>query len=184
MTKRFRSCSDPNPAYGGDDCEGDDYEIQYCTDGDCSGQNCYEIGQYPQDDISSIPLEDLNHSVEKCQEKCQELDNCVGFTMSSESEKCFLKSDEDDKQLTDKSDAKFISGPKKCPINGGWSEVLYWIPCKDGKEKGFKYCTNPEPSYGGHDCDGENFIIQDCNDTMDEGKFKVNIRSLGMMFFF
>ena len=30
--KRARSCTNPSPAYGGENCTGDDYETQFCTD--------------------------------------------------------------------------------------------------------------------------------------------------------
>ena len=30
--KRGRSCTNPSPAYGGENCTGDDYETQFCTD--------------------------------------------------------------------------------------------------------------------------------------------------------
>ena len=30
--KRGRSCTNPSPAYGGENCTGDDYETQFCSD--------------------------------------------------------------------------------------------------------------------------------------------------------
>jgi hypothetical protein len=66
-----------------------------------------------------------------------------------------------------------ISGPKNCPIHGNWSDYINWTPCKNGKEKGFRFCTNPEPKYEGNDCEGEHFIIQDCNITYDGKKVSI-----------
>ena len=63
-----------------------------------------------------------------------------------------------------------ISGPQNCPIHGNWTDYINWTPCKNGKEKGFRFCTNPEPKYEGNDCEGEHFIIQDCNITYDGKK--------------
>ena len=51
-------------------------------------------------------MENLNYSIEKCQEECQELDNCVVFTVSPEN--CFLKHDKN--ELEDESNANYISG--------------------------------------------------------------------------
>ena len=31
----FRECNDPEPANGGDDCEGDELKTEACNDGDC-----------------------------------------------------------------------------------------------------------------------------------------------------
>jgi len=43
---RNRSCSDPSPAYGGEECEGPENETQFCINGDCPGHDCYKIGRY------------------------------------------------------------------------------------------------------------------------------------------
>ena len=43
---RNRSCSDPSPAYGGEECEGPEYQTQFCISGDCPGHDCYKIGRY------------------------------------------------------------------------------------------------------------------------------------------
>ena len=102
----------------------------------------------------------------KCQEKCQELDNCKVFTVTSQN--CFLKQSAND--LKDENNANFISGPQNCAIHGNWSDYLNGLPCKNGKEKGFRYCTNPKPLYGGNDCKGDGFIILDCNVTIDGKK--------------
>ena len=63
---------------------------------------------------------------------------------------------------------KFLLGPQKCSINGGWTNYTLWLPCKDGVEKGFRYCENPEPDFDGKYCEGSNFILLNCTD--DEGK--------------
>ena len=90
--KRGRSCTNPSPAYGGENCTGDDYETQFCTDKECKNHDCYEIGRYRGNDIILLPMENLNYSFEKCQEECQKLDNCVVFTGYSLSEALILPS--------------------------------------------------------------------------------------------
>ena len=66
-----------------------------------------------------------------------------------------------------------IYGPQNCQIHGNWSDYINWTPCKNGKEKGFRFCTDPEPKYEGNDCEGEHFIIQDCNITYDGKKVSI-----------
>ena len=41
--------------------------------------------------------------------------------------------------MKDENNANFISGPQNCAIHGNWSDYLNWLPCKNGKEKGFRY---------------------------------------------
>ena len=63
-----------------------------------------------------------------------------------------------------------FSGPKFCPIDGGWSDFETWLPCdKYGLEKGFRFCNNPKPQFDGKNCVGENVKVQICTDNYDEG---------------
>ena len=80
------------------------YQMQ--TTKECENHDCYKIGRYRGNDITFLPMENLDYSIEKCQEECQELDNCVVFTVSSEN--CFLKHDKN--ELEDESNANYISG--------------------------------------------------------------------------
>lgn len=61
-----------------------------------------------------------------------------------------------------------ISGPKNCPVNGGWSDFTRWTACVKNETKGFRFCNNPEPSDGGENCKGDNFMIEAC--SAEEGK--------------
>ena len=50
--------------------------------------------------------------------------------------------------------------------NGGWSEWVSSecsIPCGNGTMKMERFCNNPEPQYGGADCEGENIKTTFCN---------------------
>ena len=53
------------------------------------------------------------------------------------------------------------------PVNGGWSE---WedesecsATCGGGMISKSRTCTNPSPSCGGNDCEGDNFTSTPCN---------------------
>ncbi|CAB3998077.1 Hypothetical predicted protein [Paramuricea clavata] len=47
---------------------------------------------------------------------------------------------------------------KPCPVNGGYSNWTLSAPCNvscgDGVEIWRRFCNNPEPKYGGHNCSG------------------------------
>ena len=52
-------------------------------------------------------------------------------------------------------------------INGGFTDWSIWSPCNSGCGKRSlrsreRYCTNPSPSNGGADCDGERFQLTLC----------------------
>ena len=88
--------------------------------------------------------------IEDCQLKCQELDDCLGFSVQL-FKKCYLKKSIDQNET--KSSNNFISGPKFCPIDGDWSDFGLWLPCSsicgNGTMRRFRTCTDPEPKYGG-----------------------------------
>ena len=109
--KSERTCTNPEPKYGGEECTGDSVKYEQCHDGQCNANGCYELNiRYHQNSIgSSIPASELDYSVPKCHEKCQETEECVGFTMSETN--CFLKSRLENRAAYDNR----ISGPKDCP---------------------------------------------------------------------
>ena len=53
-------------------------------------------------------------------------------------------------------------------VNGGWSDWGDWTACSaacgGGTREGTRTCTNPAPSNGGADCDGEATESEACND--------------------
>ena len=54
-------------------------------------------------------------------------------------------------------------------VNGGYAEWSDWTQCSescgDGKQFRTRTCTNPEPQFGGYDCEdvGEAEEEMDCN---------------------
>ena len=100
--------------------------------------------------------------VNTCQDKCLETEGCVGWTIVMKNA-CFLKSKLENKGEVSETYYPVVSGPKHCPIHGGWTDWQYFSKCKDEKRKGFRFCTNPEPEYGGKDCEGETVIIESCS---------------------
>ncbi|XP_065671366.1 uncharacterized protein LOC136089329 [Hydra vulgaris] len=57
---------------------------------------------------------------------------------------------------------------KFTPINGKWSSWSMWskcsVPCNgNGIKKRYRFCSNPEPKYGGNLCDGKYVEESECN---------------------
>ncbi|MHA1483246.1 MAG: DUF7507 domain-containing protein [Candidatus Heimdallarchaeaceae archaeon] len=105
-----RTCTNPEPQYGGADCVGDNQGD--CNEWDCTGScptSCgYEGGTIPDGHGDILTCDATN----------------------------------------------------PCPIDGGWTE---WSTCSETCSGGTqtRTCINPEPQYGGADCEGE--LIQECN---------------------
>ncbi|XP_046985732.1 hemicentin-1-like [Schistocerca americana] len=142
--KRYRRCDSPNPAYGGNQCQGADTQEEYCHQppcpihggwsewsdwGSCSVSCGYGVkyrGRHcanPRPDYGGKP--------------------CVGST--SEMSTCNMQ---------------------KCPVDGGWSEWGAWSQCSAtcglGNKQRFRTCTSPMPANGGAFCSGENLQVEKC----------------------
>ncbi|XP_055877407.1 A disintegrin and metalloproteinase with thrombospondin motifs 2-like isoform X2 [Biomphalaria glabrata] len=73
---------------------------------------------------------------------------------------------------------KYVGNKK--PVNGNWSAWTSWTSCSTNCGVGLKYrtrtCTNPEPEYGGKNCDGESSNFDTCLnpkcDNFEDGRQK------------
>ena len=64
----------------------------YFLDGEC-----YEVANYPNNDITSFSItSEIDNPIKECQFKCQEEENCVGFSLESD-QKCHLKNEMESK---------------------------------------------------------------------------------------
>ena len=160
-----RSCNNPVPMYGGQYCEGSETKYKVCWNGDCPLDCLYEENwEYKANTIVIIDMKELDFSIPKCQQKCQDNPDCGGFTAnlnpeSLENGNCRLKAIGGEK--VPKGDNSAVSGPAFCqdPINGQWSS---WT-ISDGdctfdptRQKWTKpktrTCDSPEPQYRGDPC--------------------------------
>ena len=123
--------------------------------------------KYAKHNIKEISLEEI--SFPKCQQLCQNNEKCLGYSYKHDGS-CQLKSKLENKQVSLEGRA---SAPKYCPIHGNWTDFETWLPCKNGEQKGFRYCTNPEPEHGGDDCEGDIYTYKNC--TMLEGKYRMTL---------
>ena len=180
-----RECDNPPPKFEGT-CDGANIEYRPCNDEDCPSKisicftlshnsfpflvDCLELNvKYVLNNLEENILEE--NSFPKCQKLCQNSETCVGYSFKHNGH-CKLK-----KKLGIKYSANGqASAPKHCPIHGNWTDYEMWLPCKNGQQKGFRYCRNPEPEHGGDICEGENYTFKNC--TMPEGRvFKINYSS-------
>jgi hypothetical protein len=69
--------------------------------------------------------------------------------------------------------------PQAClcdPIDGGWSEYTWGDcsnPCGEGTRVGTRTCTDPVPSCGGLQCDGDDSVEDECVGESPCGEFEV-----------
>ncbi|WAR18812.1 CADN-like protein [Mya arenaria] len=143
---RSRTCTTPEPQYGGLDCIGDSTESQSCNDGQCPIDGGYTL--WSDWDACSVTCGDGTQSRSRtCSNPEPQYGglDCVGD--STESQPC-------------------NGGP--CPIDGGFTPWSSWdacsATCSEGTQSRSRTCTNPEPQYGGLDCVGDSTESHSCND--------------------
>ncbi len=154
------------PAFGGQNCSGPEYESRHCIKDKCPYKNCFHQGRLSEESLFSIEPQKNHHTLQSCQEACQKIETCKAFNSNHNS--CALH--KTFQAGASQNDSDFIFGPKNCPINGGWSDFTFWTTCKNGQNRGFRYCNNPKPDFEGLDCHGVNYIEEGCSDEYD-GKF-------------
>ncbi|XP_061184990.1 SCO-spondin-like [Saccostrea echinata] len=143
--ERTRTCTNPEPRYGGADCTGDLKESQ-----DCNTQNCPIDGGYSvwsKWDTCSVTCGGGSQSRSR---------TCTNPAPQYGGKSC----SGDPKQNRD-------CNTQECPIDGGYSKWADWTPCSQtcggGSQERERTCTNPAPQYGGKACSGVADEIQDCN---------------------
>ena len=58
------------------------------------------------------------------------------------------------------------------PIDGGWSNWSAWSACQGGSQKRGRTCTNPTPSNGGMECEGDYWETRKCVNVSKEEVLK------------
>ena len=104
-----------------------------------------------------------------CQDKCLEVEDCVGWVIHL-NVGCYLKNKLENKAEVLDEPIQVAYGPKQCPIDGGWTDWQYFTECKNQKRKGFRFCTNPDPDYGGKECQGDNVIVESCSEDAEDNE--------------
>ena len=142
---RFRSCTNPTPAYGGIQCSGSNIEPQKCNTHACPINGGWtDFGDWSE-----------------CSAECgggtkSRNRSCTNPTPAYGGIQCSGNSTETQTCNTD-----------PCPINGGWTDFGDWSECSaecgGGTKSRKRSCTNPTPAYGGIQCSGNSTETQTCN---------------------
>ena len=142
---RTRTCTDPAPAYEGNNCEGTATETQ-----DCNTHGCPVDGGWSDFGDWSECSADCGGGTKTRTRTCTdpapayEGNNCEGT--ATETQDC---------------------NTHGCPVDGGWSDFGAWsecsADCEGGTQTRTRTCTNPAPANGGADCVGDATETQDCN---------------------
>ena len=147
---RYRTCSAPAPANGGDPCYGDKEETGKCQ----TGIPCEIDGNWGQWSMFSECIGECGFGVRTRTRLCDSPvpkhggRKCPGH--STEKEKC-------DTLIP-------------CMVHGGWSYWSEWgkcsVSCGFGQRSRFRTCTNPSPLYGGMFCKGPPQEMKECKNKI------------------
>ncbi|XP_055954257.1 hemicentin-1 [Patella vulgata] len=159
--KYSRSCTNPSPEYGGDNCVGvttkDDQET-------CNTQHCPIHGDWTEYELSATG---------DCSTSCGEGEKILTYTRSCTNPRPMHGGNDcvGDTETTDTE----TCNDNPCPVHGDWTEYELSATgdCSTscgGGEKILTYtrsCTNPRPMHGGNDCvgDTETTDTETCNDN-------------------
>ncbi|KAJ8315426.1 hypothetical protein KUTeg_007576 [Tegillarca granosa] len=142
---RSRTCTNPQPQYGGADCQGTSFEMEACNT-----QNCPIDGAWvpwTSWSVCSVTCGGGSQSRSRtCTDPAPQYGgaNCPGSGSSSQS-----------------------CNTHNCPIDGAWTSWGSWgsctVTCGGGTQERSRSCTNPSPQYGGADCPGNTTDRTDCN---------------------
>nr|XP_054772191.1 SCO-spondin-like [Lytechinus pictus] len=152
---RTRACSDPTPMYNGTECSGDDIQWQNCS----SDVTCPIHGGWSEwSSWSACSL------------------SCGGVGTTTRNRSCNNPSPAhggNSCPAADDSEESEACGNANCPIDGDYSSWGSWSDCsincgEGGVRYRYRACDNPEPQYGGLDCDlNDLYLRQSCDSTVN-----------------
>ncbi|XP_056009334.1 SCO-spondin-like, partial [Ostrea edulis] len=142
---RTRSCTNPAPAYGGNNCVG-----ATSNSASCNTHNCPIHGGYTSwsawGSCSKTCASGTKLRTRSCTNPTPQYggNNCAGSASNSAS-----------------------CNTHNCPIHGNWAAWGSWgtctVTCGGGTKVRGRTCTNPAPQYLGNDCVGSSSSSTDCN---------------------
>lgn len=139
-----RSCTDPAPAFGGDNCEGESVRSRSCNERGCPADgNWSEWSEFTPCTLS-----------------------CAGG-IQNRSRTCTNPPPKNDgKYCAGESSEVRLCNTLPCPVDGGWSLFGEWgscsLTCGGGVQDRQRTCTNPSPAFGGRPCDGSSMETRFC----------------------
>ncbi|KAJ8302243.1 hypothetical protein KUTeg_021230 [Tegillarca granosa] len=142
---KIRSCTNPAPQYGGNNCVGSTTESRACNTHNCPIHGGWT--SYSEWSTCNVSCGGGTQSkIRSCTNPAPQYggNNCVGST--TESRAC---------------------NTYNCPIHGGWTSYSEWstcnVSCGGGTQSKIRSCTNPAPQYGGNNCVGPTTESRACN---------------------
>ncbi|XP_052105775.1 SCO-spondin-like [Mytilus californianus] len=143
---RNRTCSNPVPQFGGNECLGNGTEDVMCNE-----HHCPVDGNWT---------------------KWSEWDNCTQSCGGGVRSRLRICSDPEPsfggENCLGNSTERNICNDHNCPVDGNWTDWSEWGSCSDtcgsGLKLRYRNCSNPEPQFGGIDCVGNKTEIDSCND--------------------
>ena len=143
---RFRTCSDPTPQHGGQNCSGNSSDIKYCELRPCPIHgNWTTWSQWS--DCSKTCANGTRSRNRTCSSPFPQFGgrNCSGEV--TEITSCIIA---------------------PCPIPGNWAAWSQWSECSkscsSGTKSRIRTCSNPAPSNRGQPCTGNTSEIEWCQE--------------------
>ncbi|XP_078679721.1 properdin-like [Branchiostoma floridae x Branchiostoma belcheri] len=168
---RTRTCTNPAPAGGGNDCPGSDYDVLECSGDVCNAIVDFEWSAWSDyTDCSATCGTGVMTRTRTC--TC----TTTGNPAYNATESCGGDSEER---------ADCPPAPP-CPQHGGWSSWANWtscpVTCGGGQLFRTRTCTDPAPAHEGDDCTGNshetaNCAIADCPTMTSDGDGDTSLTS-------
>ena len=133
---RFRTCSNPSPQHGGQNCSGNSSDVRYCKFDPCPVHANWTAWS-KWSDCSKTCAHGTRSRNRTCSSPYPQFGgrNCSG--QNTETQLC---------------------NAVPCPVHGEWSTWSQWSECSSSCSSGTKArtrtCNNPSPTNGGHTCTG------------------------------
>lgn len=144
---RTRSCTNPAPENGGEECNGPVSESAECgmdpcpVDGGYSKWSSYSTCSAECGAGTQVRSRECNNPAPAHGGK-----TCDGLGLKEESRTCKIK---------------------ECPVDGGFDQWSKFSPCTKkcggGSHVRVRMCTKPAPAHGGKNCVGETQQVEECN---------------------
>ena len=144
VKKRTRTCTNPEPLYGGKGCAGPAVEAERCQQPPCPVNGVYTAWT----------------EFSACDKTC-------GGGLQRRTRSCSNPAPANGgKQCEGPSEETQACNATPCPVDGGFSD---WVevgecskPCGPGEMKLERNCTNPRPARGGKPCEGPTVMTKEC----------------------
>ncbi|XP_056407686.1 SCO-spondin-like [Hyla sarda] len=185
---RNRSCSKPEPLYGGPECRGPHIQTRECNTqpcrDSCPSTMIYQTAEECRRGAGACPRLCLDQAAYvECASSCYEGCYCPeGLFLQNNScvprTDCFcyhqgvLLAPGESRGLDSCNNCTCVSGEmvcgtEPCPVDCGWSSWTPWSSCSRtcnvGTRRRYRSGTNPPAAFGGQPCEGFSVAIEFCS---------------------